>query len=488
MSGEEEVVATVEGKQTSLRMFAAGLIPSPVIRFAGFSFIQCWIIALFASPCFVGSFDSYTAQGMHWFSTVGSVVCAFSLLLTATRLIPLSRHKAINFLMGFLSMAGGLLAVLGSQGIIPSYASYAGFFVAGVGTAWACLCWQEYVSTQGAGKALGALLLSTISGGALYLVICLLPFRAACVCFLVLPVLSAISLQPARGTRFYHSKHAFSGTKALFSDIATDVSPRLMAVCCFVSCSYGCLRVHQAIAGAAEPSTLALPVASICVASILSCAVVIVTRGAGLARSVIIGVVLCAVGAAMLASDDLLNSGIPGALALCGSNVVYYTIWLLLLERSMVRRLPILGLLASLWMANYLGIFVGQVIGRLVGANAGDAIGYLSMAFLLAAALVLVAAGGNQHTALSEETLNGPTVTEQDAKVSAVAARFGLSDRETEIMRLWLTGHTAAYLEEKLFISRNTVKTHIRHIYRKAGVSDRESLLRLVESEKASGK
>jgi DNA-binding CsgD family transcriptional regulator len=51
-----------------------------------------------------------------------------------------------------------------------------------------------------------------------------------------------------------------------------------------------------------------------------------------------------------------------------------------------------------------------------------------------------------------------------------------LSSRELQIARLLLEGMSQKAIAEKLFVSENTVKTHIRHIYRKAGISTRREL------------
>ena len=52
-----------------------------------------------------------------------------------------------------------------------------------------------------------------------------------------------------------------------------------------------------------------------------------------------------------------------------------------------------------------------------------------------------------------------------------LAARRGLTDRELEVMELLVHGKTRANIQELLFISESTVKTHIKHIYVKFGVS-----------------
>lgn len=52
-----------------------------------------------------------------------------------------------------------------------------------------------------------------------------------------------------------------------------------------------------------------------------------------------------------------------------------------------------------------------------------------------------------------------------------LAARRGLTDRELEVMELLVRGKTRANIQELLFISESTVKTHIKHIYAKFGVA-----------------
>ncbi len=460
------------------------LVPKPLSRFAGFSFIQCWTLALFSSPYFAGSADLSVSRYVHGCSSLASVLCALCVLLAATRLIPLSRHRGATTCAGVAAALGGVLVVAATNSLVPPALEVVGFLIAGVGTAWVFLCWQEYVSTQGANKVMGTLLFSSAAAGALYVVIHLLPAGIACICCLALPLLAALTLRPSSGTRYYHTNNVFAGTRALLSDIAHDVSPRLMVVCCLTSCAYGCLRSYQSLFDS-QTTAFALPALALCAAGVVSCAVVALTRGRGLGTSLVVGIVVCAVGVATLMCDPLLVAGVPGAFGMCASNAVYYTVWLVLLERARVRKLPIIGLLASLWMANFLGVLAGQVIGAFVGPDAGAPLGFVGMACLLAAALVYAGVRGMQgRVELSSETLSEPAAPKSDEKALLLAERCGLSARETEIMLLWVTGHTASYLEEQLFISRNTVKTHLRHIYRKTGVSDRDALLTLIDSQK----
>ena len=66
---------------------------------------------------------------------------------------------------------------------------------------------------------------------------------------------------------------------------------------------------------------------------------------------------------------------------------------------------------------------------------------------------------------------------------TAVFARAaGLTARETEILALLVRGRTLPYIANELFVTTGTVKTHVRHIYEKALVNNRQELLDKVEA------
>ncbi len=58
---------------------------------------------------------------------------------------------------------------------------------------------------------------------------------------------------------------------------------------------------------------------------------------------------------------------------------------------------------------------------------------------------------------------------------------YGLTAREKEVLLLLLSGRNNPYIREHLNISNNTLKTHIRNIYHKLGVGNRQQLLSLFE-------
>jgi DNA-binding NarL/FixJ family response regulator len=54
---------------------------------------------------------------------------------------------------------------------------------------------------------------------------------------------------------------------------------------------------------------------------------------------------------------------------------------------------------------------------------------------------------------------------------------LGLTQRESEVLELLVSGHSNKAVAGKLVVSEDTVKTHIRGLYRKLGVSDRSGAI-----------
>ncbi len=73
------------------------------------------------------------------------------------------------------------------------------------------------------------------------------------------------------------------------------------------------------------------------------------------------------------------------------------------------------------------------------------------------------------------------------AACDKVCEQQGLSPREGEIFLLMAKGRNAEYIQNALFISNHTVKTHIANIYRKLDVHSAQELLDVVECAKDDG-
>ena len=76
-------------------------------------------------------------------------------------------------------------------------------------------------------------------------------------------------------------------------------------------------------------------------------------------------------------------------------------------------------------------------------------------------------------------------VDPREARVLELAQAYLLSERETDVFRLWATGHSLKYIQDRLSLSQSTVKTHVRHIYDKTGVHSRAEIVALLDEAHA---
>lgn len=100
------------------------------------------------------------------------------------------------------------------------------------------------------------------------------------------------------------------------------------------------------------------------------------------------------------------------------------------------------------------------------------------------------AAGAKAGEGLADEQLDQPADLFV-LKFDAFCSEFGLSPREREVLELSVHGYTMASIARQLVISDETVRTHLRRIYAKVGVSGKQSLIEAVDafgSDKAGTK
>jgi DNA-binding CsgD family transcriptional regulator len=64
-----------------------------------------------------------------------------------------------------------------------------------------------------------------------------------------------------------------------------------------------------------------------------------------------------------------------------------------------------------------------------------------------------------------------------------VADGFELTPRELEIFELLAQGRNKAYISQQLFLSKETVKTHTRNLYRKMSLHSQEELIALTAKQ-----
>lgn len=462
------------------------LFPRPFYRFVGFAFIQAWLVgaclgrAMCPAPGPLVALMTDAAL-----PTCAGLAASSAVVLACTlRIVPLCR-KRVACMLAALACCLCSVAMSGSSyGILPAGAFVPAAFFAGAAAGVQVLAWQEFFSTQGARCAITGMAVSSGMGAALFLVCEFLPQPFGAALFVSLPILGELTRRPPAGTRFFCTTSEPISTRQLFSNMLRDYSPRMYVLCVLVTLAFscGCSLTSPDLAILAGPGG-ALFVALVGLAMCACCAAVLLTTPQRLMRLFYVSLPLLMLDAA------LLGWGFPGMgtvellAGAAGVSLAYCLVWALMVSVAQSKRLATLGLVAFLHTSCFLGVVLGQLA---VGALGFDVVrGSIVMLACLGAAALLFA-GFNGKVTVSEEMFSAPQGDQLERAVCDLAQECGLTPRELEVLQAWSTGHNAAYIEQNLGISRNTVKTHLNHIYQKTGTAGREELLGLLDQRKAS--
>ena len=144
--------------------------------------------------------------------------------------------------------------------------------------------------------------------------------------------------------------------------------------------------------------------------------------------------------------------------------------------------------------ANTLGGLMGTSFSSLAGSLLNSPLSYQLLLILLVVIVIVINLAMPNALAF-DETVNevdcpseasgvGLTATFEES-VSKPADSFALTPREAEALTLLARGHGAQSIQERMGISHNTVKMHIRNVYAKLGVHSRQELIDLVEGKMA---
>ena len=172
------------------------------------------------------------------------------------------------------------------------------------------------------------------------------------------------------------------------------------------------------------------------------------------------------------------------AMTLVYSRLIFWVVVVRAAKIDLARKGAILGvalcgygLSATLW-----SIFV-----FFFNSSAGLTLG-LFAAYVLITAIMMVCerAGDRQLSFFASPSVHNDDLADGfELKCEALAASYALSPRETEVFLLLARGNTRKSIQEKLFLSDGTVKTHTQRIYAKLGVHSRKELFDLVFEEQA---
>ena len=135
-----------------------------------------------------------------------------------------------------------------------------------------------------------------------------------------------------------------------------------------------------------------------------------------------------------------------------------------------------------------LSIAGGGLIGIVLSlfADSDQATIVSTTLFIVYLVAIALAPKSFDNSAIASTTAAPENTTPEDPleiRCAQIAEHYSLTTREAEIFSYLAHGRSATYTAKELYVSAETVKVHIKHIYEKLGVHSRDELLNLVQNK-----
>lgn len=466
-------------------------------RAFGFAAARAWVYLLFLGAG--TSMVTWSGEPLPPAAFIASTVFLCIMLFGSALKSPLfyrAMERPWFSLVGPTLTAAGTLCLASST--LESDASCAllvvGTITTGVGSGLIDLQYGELYRDVDPKKSCFEIPFSFLIASVVYLVASLTPQVVSCLLATALPVFSGFVL----ASETFRAQHAAPAEDAGATSPAEPTVPsldlgryawKIGACACLVGLADGVVRAVFLLSSSgsvADFYVVPLPVSNLLtLLAIYGC--VLFTRKSDL-RFVYRSVMLIMAVFFMLLPVFTGYSDIEGSLALTGYGTFNALIWILI--AGIAHRYRFSGIVVF-------GIGWGMVsLGTLLGQSAGQALCRLAAPFspqalsliaLLATVCILVSymfVFNEDDMARLAKDPEQPEARRQrfQERCHQVADRFGLTPKETEIMILYAKGRTSRHIQDELFISRGTVTTHLRHIYQKMDVHDKQEMIDKIET------
>ncbi|MEA5020670.1 MAG: helix-turn-helix transcriptional regulator [Gordonibacter sp.] len=412
-------------------------------------------------------------DGSQVIQGVSTALTALFLALSVRRGVPLRQRNLLLGVFAVISSLSVMLAALVGFGQAPLPWMLFGFALSGVGSTLR-LGWEERLSVQGVHR-------TTLCAGAAYLfgfvafvIVSLLPAVFALAVAVLLPFGAYVLLRIAvRGER----ERKVAETLPLKTQLA-GIPWKLIAAIALAYFSYGATRMSGVTGGLVAAESIHGAIAGIpALASLVAIVLAYWFYRKNALLAFYLAFPLMALAALLPVALDPFAGGTTFWVALVGAELVKYLVWFLLIDSIIKDGISALLCVALMRFAQWGGSCLGQV-----AADALPSPEAVTISVLLSLMVALLVIMGLPLSGKMPVISTNANELDLDKRVGLAAERFKLSPREQEVLAIWATGHTGAYIEKTLFISKNTVKTHLNHIYAKTNTANREQLLELLDA------
>jgi DNA-binding CsgD family transcriptional regulator len=513
----------------------------PALRFLGLGAWWAWIWLAYESTILEQGFpaenNTYYVIVMFVSSTIAVALATLAWSLRWKRTEGLVERPAVVYAFACLACAASFCQYLaGVYGAGPVFSVCA--VLSGVGTSVLCVRAGQIYGSVGLGESLVGGALSLLFAVMLYFVCCGLPAVVQPLFLSLLPFLSALLFSMKVDDSFGSAELPFEGR---LSELR-GIMGRVVTAVALVAFTAG---VGKGVSVVSYTPFEFSQIGAVCVVLVgfVSVAVLWAVNRYGAVRAASKGyTALILLGISLMMGTCF---GVPIALLSVGKDALWlmFTVFMAYISfRASASPVRAFGFGQAMY---FFGSVAGWIVGCAIAPYYGDllvrAMAGMGMAFLVVVVILyllpenrvanLVVLSGEEPSALAHEgnsafpllegddaaeTADGDAAlsigagaalaaddgeeapgedggTGSNACASVSAGRpdgpygyaglplYGLSARELEVMHLYAQGRSANWIAEKLVISSNTVRTHLRAVYGKLDVHSRQELLDFID-------
>lgn len=484
-AGEETIERNggVHGNLTSPLAGLRELLPGHALLVIGGILWWSCHYALLWNPAVSAAYTTAGSYDLRFLCTLGGTVVALALVALAARLRPdlrLADHPATYLVFALGAACSLALIAAPVLGLAGHTVGLVGAALSGAGNSLLLVAYGEVHARIRRGLEPLAFAVEMALGILLSVVVSRLPLVAEMVVASVAAVLAVMSFY-----LYVRRSNTLSETPAELSSVVVDIRPgQLLVLAALTGFSYGLIRLFTTDTGMAaaplgfEPERLG----SLLGACLLAAVFVLQRRASLFDQCLLFAVPFVATGM-LLASLQGMGATVAAVINTCGFSCFFTLQWYfaaIIADRDAERR--------SLTWHVALFFLVSQacqLVGALVPEQLSNASSGILVYLILAATLFMFwrdktrATGG---VGVGADAGADPAKAEmaqaaEDGRAALWERTYGLSSREVQITQLLVARTPYRQIGTELAVSENTVKTHVRNIYKKVGVSSREELL-----------
>ncbi len=457
------------------------------LRYMGVGLLWAWLYTVYYTPVIIDERAGLSINAdQSWF--VSAVVVVVVLFVFGIGWRKQTKPRAGHIIAATLALTvGTALTGLGSS--LGTAVSFVGGLMTGVGYGMLSLLWALALQPISLDELEIAIPVSTLMVLPCVLVFPLLSGVAGLLAALCVPLGSGVLLlilcfgSANAGNDTIVSDATYAGTTPVYVPSPTQKTiPYLLLISALICLVYAAIGW---ISSLSEVRDGVYEFLNIDISSLISCLVAVLfavllvsfsdrVSFSGLLRWVVPAIIIALV---LFVQPGGSTSFLVNVITLSVDALAQVLVFLFALSLAKAKRISaVLGVgVVSGFLQ--LGVLVGNVLGTM---DFDQYLCGLTLICLLAASTAFIPQRGMLFDSQAE-LLGHDNESGLEASCRALQQQFKLSDRETEILLLLAEGRTRPYIRERLFISSNTVATHIKHIYRKLDIHSKEELIDLVK-------